>query len=399
MKKFKLIFASVVALSLSACGGGGGGDDSSNGGSVSPDTFVSGDFKSRVIQDLNLFAFSNGMDTCRDDGSDRYFESEDTIVFGSESLPASDFQYAATMVHNQFGVAISKMGLSQAGYEALKGNLSSYGITTLEDTLMGNNTLSNQSDIDSMKTENSFGYDFLSQRLTDQEIIDLSTAEDLHQYVSVEILKLSNDEKDALKSGLDAFLLDKHGFLIPPTEGELSLVTNKVIVCLDPNRTDIGWGQGSEEGISIGAHSTSPRSDDQQIVLHELIHHLQITIAGKVAGRGVLERWFSEGQAVALSGMRMTQGDHARPTINVTGDNQGTYYSDMSLAYEDYGQAYQYIVDNFGNDKVMALLQAIRVNYKDPMGGWSDYPRFRAEFTNTITDIEQLRLDYPTLAK
>ena len=383
MKKTQISLALTLLLSLSACDiSFEDEDDSSNM------TYVEGEVKNVSDEGLWL-SFTSELNACNT-STGQYFESENVIVFGAQDyIPLDDFKYAATVVEAQFQLALTAMQLTWSEYINQKGALNTDQLEYLIDLAQEYATV-----------EGSYGATLLAA-LSDTELATLTDADRLSNYFYVSIANLNIDEQLALQTELATYVLEDTGNSINEYSG---FRTDKVAVCVVAYRSSIGWGEGGASGIGIGANTTSHRSDDAQIINHELIHHLQVVIAGKETQHTALERWFAEGQATYLSGMSISSGDHARNPLNVIySDYQEYDNTELGLAYEDYGQAYEYIENTYGADAVMDMLYAIGNNYTDD----SDYndgsdwffPKFETEFSNYITDLDTLRSDYPNISK
>lgn len=385
----KNISAALVCTTLAACGGG----ESNEEKSIDSTEYVDGSFKSLADTGFTVSKYDSPMFGCFDNGVDRYFESENIIAVSTTDLPDSDLQHAATLASKSFPVALQKMGLTKAQYLDKKTSFISRDIQNLA-YLVTDSRFAD--DFESAKTNLPELYQFLSSYLSDSEIVESYTANNAQRYMQGVFGGMTNVELT------QAFELAEQLDLLATVEIQGS--NEKVVVCVDSQRQTIGWGEGGATGVGIAANSTSPRSDDYQITLHEMIHHLQITIAGFSSGSSELERWFAEGQAVYLSGMNITTGNHSRNPIAVTTFVEESVYSDVALAYEDYGQAYKYVSDTYGESAISDLLIGIRTgkivqdnNFEDASSQY--YPFFSAEFTKHITNLEELRENYPNIEK
>lgn len=408
MKVKKLLLVSAIGLSIAGC------ESESDGGmgasTLSSSDYVSGEFFNKLDTNVKLDSGNSRMSSaCGDDnGSDRYFVTDNAIVFANETLPDSDFKHAATLVQNQFSVALSKMDMTEAEYVSYKTPLSSNDTSTLYSELsLGDST-------------NGYSY-----QVYEDLIVSLgysATAKDntggfdpMKKVFFNALAAFTEDELDAFLSEataelIDVFKRDNPGY----SEDQLTFYTdninnkkvdyslNKVAVCLDSGNDMSHWGEGTLEGMIIAANSIVSRSDDSRIVLHELIHHLQATITVGSNVEVALERWFAEGQAVYLSGQSITNdASHNRNPIKViSNDDETIQYSSTSQAYSDYGQAYRYVLNSYGSDAINDMIFGVRNNIEvesfNNFNG-TTYPAFEAEFTKHLTDIDQLRLDYPSI--
>ena len=182
---------------------------------------------------------------------------------------------------------------------------------------------------------------------------------------------------------------------------------DKMVVCLSSTRSNSEWGMGTKTGFEVASKSAAQRSDDLTIATHEVIHHLQITITAPLDGNIALERWFSEGQAVKLSGMSVTTDKgHGRQTLDVIGfpESGGVYGFANPNEYPDYGQAYNWFLNKFGQNAGVDFLFDIRNNSVSPHGYTFDHESFVDSF-NDLTpvsctydcgfELSDYRLDYP----
>jgi len=101
-----------------------------------------------------------------------------------------------------------------------------------------------------------------------------------------------------------------------------------------------------------------------KLIKHELIHTIQHAISADFDSFK-LPRWFSEGQAVYLSGMSVAKkADHNEydPTLVVSFYDE---YGDSFLAYEHYGLAYQYVNDANGPSSILSMMTNLKVQTHD----------------------------------
>jgi hypothetical protein len=222
----------------------------------------------------------------------------------------------------------------------------------------------------------------------------------------VEIQRMTHQEQADLYADLKAEF-DANGVYTDATPVEVFDSIDKMVVCLSSSRSNSEWGMGTKTGFEVAAKSAAQRSDDLTIGTHEVIHHLQITITASLDGNIALERWFSEGQAVNLSGMAVTTDKgHGRLTLDVTGflESQDVYGFGNPNEYPDYGQSYNWFLGKFGQSAGVDFLFDLRNNGESVHGYSDDFETFVESF-NDLTpvsctydcgfELSDYRLDYP----
>ncbi|XQW86275.1 hypothetical protein ACOYR1_05985 [Thalassotalea piscium] len=341
MKLFtnNLLFSLTAIITLSACGGGGDESSSkasnSNTGSSNNIT-IAGSFKS--AHDTGKFYSTEQMPSyqqygenarhCYQSFNDYYFETENTLIFGNPDLPESDFKQAAQWVESNLNSALSAMAISKGEYFSNR-----YGIR-----LDGLKHIRNQL---SSKYYDNYNYPSNFATLTYEQQIDWATKT---------AKSLTN------KEAAELLINDPYS---PFQTEEQALLQDKVYVCLHEKSTSNGWGEGSLIGISIGAPSIATPHDVEKLIQHELIHTIQHALTASFEGIG-LPHWFTEGQAVALSGMKVAnKSTHNEydPTLVVNYHDQ---FGEQATAYNHYGLAYQYLKDANGQSTIVQMQKEIK---------------------------------------
>ncbi len=337
----KLLIISSLILTLSACGGGGGdeGEESSNNNSnyVPPNTStVSGQFyhstdteKYFSTEDFPSYEqYGQNARHCYQSYNDYYFESEKTMVFGNPDLPESDFKQAATWVENNLASALTSMGISEQEFFDAKTSIRLGRLKEIRNWLYqkGYPNFSYPAEFDSWTNQQQNDWATKTTKdLTTDEVVNLTLNDPYTQY------KTESDYK----------------------------LEDKIYVWLHETTQPYGWGEGTAIGITIGAESIVVPDDINKLIQHELIHTIQYAISADFDGFK-LPRWFSEGQAVYLSGMSVAKKvNHSAydPTLVVYFSDE---YGDSSLAYEHYGLAYQYINDANGQSSILAMMHDLQ---------------------------------------
>ncbi|MFW8652496.1 hypothetical protein [Vibrio diabolicus] len=431
MRKFVcgvgIVMSSVL---LTACGGGEGGssDGDLGGTSISSDSYVAGSFKDASATNLNHLLYPDQTDLgwdCVQNSDGRYFESGRVIVVGESGMSDDDYRWGATLGERSLDRALSAVGLTYEQYLSLKPGVSGHAAKMITDMLAA---------IDYTNT----GDSTLSIDLYDDEVLDryfdgttrpglyaaqpVSDWRDIRDYAIAEgfsgvtpwstrpyqvaLQGMTHQEQADLYADLKAEF-EANGAYVDPEPVEVFDSIDKMVVCLSSSRSNSEWGMGTQTGFEVAAKSTAQRSDDLTIGTHEVIHHLQITITAPLDGSIALERWYSEGQAVKLSGMAVTSDKgHGRMTLDVTGytESQGIYGFANPNEYPDYGQAYNWFLGKFGQSAGVDFLFDIRNNSENPSGYTFGFESFVGSF-NDLTpasctydcgfELSDYRLDYP----
>ncbi|WP_010446547.1 hypothetical protein [Vibrio rotiferianus] len=422
-----IVMSSVL---LTACGGGegGSGDGDLGGTSISSGSYVTGSFKDASVTHLNHLLYPDQTDLgwdCVQNSDGRYFESGRVIVVGESGMSDDDYRWGATLGERSLDRALAAVGLSHEQYLSLKPGVS---------TEIANRITGMLAEIDYANS----GDPALSINLYDDEVLEryfdgatrpglydaqpVSDWRVISDYIvnnglygvnawttrpfEVEFQRMTHQEQADLYNDLKAEF-EANGAYTDPTPVEVFDSIDKMVVCLSSTRSNSEWGMGTKTGFEVAAKSAVQRSDDLAIATHEVIHHLQITITAPLDGDIGLERWYSEGQAVKLSGMVVTSDKgHGRLTLDVTGfsESQDIYGFANPNEYPDYGQSYNWFLSKFGQDAGVGLLFYIRNNGETAQGWSHDFESFVQTF-NELTpvsctydcgfELSDYRLDYP----
>ncbi|WP_341660147.1 hypothetical protein [Vibrio sp.] len=442
MRKFMCRVGIVASLTLSlvGCGGGdgaGSGVDSSGSGStsISSNSYVSGSFKSLYDPANSSSAIARNLnpDNQNDLGycgygeglsSDRYYESARVIVVGSDSLPADDFRWGATLGELALDRGLAAMKISHNQYIDMKSGVSmaaSQGITQMIESIYANTGFVAEYNIAHYRSilENALDGNPVAHSYGSEIVPDLSSfsgkfatdTDSARRTIRIALAAMPADEELSLYKDLYNEMVNQ-GIDV---ENDLNLFgaipenIDKMVVCLSAQRSNSEWGMGTRQGFEVAAKSATQRSDDLQIATHEVIHHLQATITEPTTGGASLERWFSEGQAIVLSGMKVNSGNHNRSTLDVINAQDGAdyYAAHGDNEYPDYGQAYNWFVSKFGSNTQFEFLYKLRASHSmDLDGGYSD--AFIAEFNSLPVlncdydcsfELSDFRADYPNQSK
>lgn len=433
MRKMTLSVGIIMSsILLTACSSE---DDSSEnsgglgGTSISSDSYVAGSFNNANATNLNHLLYPNQTDLgweCAQNSDGRYFESDRVIVVGEAGMSDDDYRWGATLGERSLDRALAAVGLTHEQYLSLKPGVS---------TEIATRTANMLAEIDYANS----GDPVLSIDLYDDEVLDryfdgatrsglydaqpVSDWRVISSYITdnglygvtawttrpfqVELQRMTHQEQADLYADLKAEF-DANGAYTTATPVDVFDSIEKMVVCLSSSRSNSEWGMGTKTGFEVAAKSATQRSDDLTIATHEVIHHLQITITAPLDGSIALERWYSEGQAVKLSGMAVTSDKgHGRMTLDVIGfPESGTVYGFANPnEYPDYGQAYNWFLGKFGQSAGIGLLFDIR-NNSEHVHGYSFGHESFVESFNDLTpvscthdcsyELSDYRLDYPT---
>ncbi len=341
-KLISIIGVSSVSIMLSACGGSSDDSPNENSSNYIPpsSSTVSGLFFNS--SDTGKYFSTEGSPSyeqygqnarhCYQSYNDYYFESKKTMVFGNPDLPDSDFKQAATWVENNLASALTAMGISEHEFFDAKSSVRISRLKEIRSFL-------------SQKAYPYFAYptEFDTWTSEQQNAWATRTTKNLTKN---EIINLTLNDPFSQKSEAEIILEDK------------------IYVCLHENTQPYGWGEGTAIGITIGAESIVVPDNINKLIQHELIHTIQHAISADIDGFK-LPRWFSEGQAVYLSGMSVAKkSNHNKydPTLVVSFYDE---YSDPSLSYEHYGLAYQYLNDANSQPSILAMMKDLKVRTFD----------------------------------
>jgi hypothetical protein len=355
MSKYLFVILSLFIFSLTGCGGGGDDSDgdSDSGGAVDNGniTYVAGEFKTaydssdRYPADPVLSGLGAG--ECMYQHGDNYFESANTLIYGDPSLPDTDFKYAATMIENNFGKALNLMGLNRAQFDKYRPlyatNVSRNMISFLDwhEDLDGN-----ERDITNI----------------DSDFVGPAGWSEMQSRSRLSVIRgywngISNEKQGEL------IAIYNQRYSYDLTDGYN--IPRKIVVCLDTSRDKVLYGQGSILGMNIAPNSKSGRSDAEQVILHELIHTIQMNVSTPVDANSVNDVWFMEGQASFLAGQKVAAsvGDFRPVDVVHFADVDTVFQGNLGVAYENYAKAYSYIDAYSGKERALKLLLDVR-NYQ-----------------------------------
>ncbi|QBG36878.1 hypothetical protein [Litorilituus sediminis] len=483
MRHFALnkVLPCVLVSLLSACGGSGGGDDSSSDANL-PDLTPSeyaGTFKDANQTGIfynNTNAPQNfgwNGEHCANNANSRYYETDNALIYGQESLPESDFTQAAQWVETGLKAATSAFTISNSEYfdsrqrysplvvnaflSMASGSIEkqrvfnphiyvyaemvSAGTLTEQDKSYVEGQLRalvyiNNSGVNSYHSEllallpqnyaslsqdeqllsivdgiNQIASDESELAVTSEYLVNMTLPNDfdlwadrsyfqpmesrdsrpLENYLYAEFVKLSRAEQEAALAHFNA----KLPYVSSIDE---AIYQDKIYVCLTNNNSNIGWGEGTNLGISFSAPSVFSRQNPQQVVVHELIHTIQMAYTSSPYTFSHLPRWLLEGQAVYLSGQTVaSKSQHANYeplSVNSFSDE----YGDASEAYQHYGLAYSYIHENSGLANIKGLFSAMHGKYSGESFSTNYSWVFAQSFANYMQDHHQQALDYTRYA-
>ncbi|MFT6905188.1 MAG: hypothetical protein ACJAS1_001842 [Oleiphilaceae bacterium] len=350
MSKIKILSFMLLMLMLSACGGSDspgnanpGVTDNSGGVNSGNITYVVGDFK--TANDPSQYYPSDaeasglGAEECIVNNNYHYFESENVLVYGDSSLPNSDYQFAATAIENNLDKAFGLMGITRTDFDNYRPQYTSS---------VGNNI------IRFIEWDDRDVTDIVS------EFVVPDGWSEMESYARKMLLKgYWNSISDEKQNELIALFDQGDGYSL--TEGYV--VPEKIIVCLDPKLNEVLYGQGTLLGMNIAAKSQSSRSDAEQVILHELIHTIQLNISTPMnSSSGINDIWFMEGQATFLAGQKTAASASGFYPVDVVHwiDADTVFQDNLGVAYEHYAKAYSYIDAYSGKDRALELLIDVR---------------------------------------
>lgn len=407
--KLVVRFSFVLAMLafLAACGGGGDDDSSSGSPSVSDSELTSGSFK--YSQTTGKVYQSPGYDTlghyCTD--ADRYFESDNVMVFSGGTHSDRDYKVAATLTERNFDSVLAGFGMDKAEYAAMKRTVSfqdlDFVVNPLSDILVedpdtGTKTRVLASDLspyfaDKMPEGSEDWRNEFNETPADGGL-SYSTQ---HMLFIVDTLNAEADQSRVLPvlvemletwAGID---FDTSIGTNPESTAEVlskAVIHDKVQVCLTP---DLGQAEGSIQGLQTGMDMS------EQVFAHELVHHVQHQL------NYFMLRWFSEGQAVAIAGQRTASGGaDFNPVDIVTWEDENNI--DTRQAYEQYGLAYKALAKHNSTDSIIAWLRATNKSRTGMFPDLEDMPiamfdQYFVDETGAPMTHAQFRDRYLELAK
>jgi len=130
------------------------------------------------------------------------------------------------------------------------------------------------------------------------------------------------------------------------------------------------WGIGAADPVQgviflKSLRFAKPEINLRQVVIHELSH----VILGRLLEGNIPERWFDEGLAVYQSGEKSLSRQVLFAKSLFTGDILGldgmddvlTFHHDKAgLAYEEAYSAVKYLVDKYGKNVLLSIIEALR---------------------------------------
>lgn len=380
----KLILASMTSMILSACGGGGSdagtteGRVTGNGNSGGAPVNAEGIFKSSY--DTNVFfspdaGFNSTYDGflgqnskgCIESYNDYYYETENTLIFGNPDLREADFKQAATWIEKNFNESLAVMGITKKQYFSARGNIRLKAISHLGLSLSG------------LTGDEPYGAFTL---LTVDERGMYSQMERQDRAYKMLVSASSEDLKGTL---LDGKTYENY-------ESEWQFILeDKIYVCLHENTNSWGWGEGHSAGITIGAPSVYTPKNVEQLIKHELIHAIQWALGGFYNGMA-FPRWFTEGQAVYLSGMEVAKkSEHAEfdPTRVLSyWDETG----DPSIGYKHYALAYQYLAEANGHSAILNMMKQSKLYFSTNTLEGEEQEAYTKAFNESMVKMDDSQL-------
>jgi len=394
MNNKKWIKLAVFLLLLSACSDDADSTDSSGNGGKE---YIGGEFKS--AGETGFYAPSDPavfgeFAECHSVFNYHYFESENVLVYGDPDLPDTDYMHAASLVEGQLQTAFSKTGFTEQEFRELRPKYSvEVQRLTITDYLITHY----------VRTDNG---------LDEKDITDVDP-EFLAPYNWDELD--SNQRTGLVASYWNSITREKQAELIKLYEQLYDLdlegnntIPEKVVVCLDAKMNEINWGQGTLLGMNIAPISVAARRDAGQVVLHELVHWIQLNVSTPIEPTlQIHDRWFMEGMASYLSDQNTASNAGGYYPVNVISyDDEFTHFSDAGVAYTHYARAFQYLHEHSGPERVKKLLLQMRYSKDEDryafLGKSSE--RFSRAFSANMVKangqpltIEEFRQNYHSL--
>jgi hypothetical protein len=367
MSKYLFSILSLLTLLLTGCGSDGDGDSSSggtvnngNGGNTGGNgniTYVAGEFKtandsSHYFPDDSSLS-GNLAAECIYQYNYNYFESANTRIYGNPALPDTDFKYAATLIENNLDKALNLMGLDRSEFNNFRPRYSSIVASNMISFLDG------YEDLDRSNLDIAY---------IDSDFVAPAGWAEMQYSARLNVIKgYWNTITDEKQDRLIALYNERYDYDLTDN----SLVPEKIVVCLDTTRDKVLYGQGTLLGMNIAPNSMASRSDAEQVILHELIHTIQLNVSTPIDAGGVNDIWFMEGQASFLAGQKVAASAGGFYPVNVVhfADVDTVFQDNLGVAYEHYAKAYSYIDANSGKEAALNLLIDVR-RYQG--GGTSD---------------------------
>ena len=352
MSKYLVVILSLFVFGLTGCGAGSGGDSSSdsvnNNGGNRNITYVPGEFKtandsSHYYPDDSSLS-GNQAGECIYQYNYNYFESANTRIYGNPALPDTDFKYAATMIENNLDKAFDLMGLDRTEFNNYRPQYSSIVASNMISFLDGYEDIEGKNqDITSI----------------DSDFVAPDGWAEMQSYARLSVIKgYWNDISDEKQDQLISIYNQRYDYDLTDN----SLVPEKIVVCLDTTRDKVLYGQGTVLGMNLAPNSKASRSDAEQVILHELIHTIQLNVSTPIDAGGVNDIWFMEGQASFLAGQKVAASSSGFYPVDVVhfADVDTVFQDNLGVAYEHYAKAYSYINTNSGKEAALKLLVDVR---------------------------------------
>lgn len=411
----KLLLPLFVISLISACGGGSESDSSADISSNSKTTniansYVTGEFKKSI--DTEFYAPShdavygnNGYDCSIN--NDTYFESENVLVFGGAEYQESDYRYAATLVENNLDKALDKMGVTKKEFDDAR-------------PIYTSRAASNVIDFMSEAWEIEINGDWFENDITNLTLITPFDAPDdwselvywdRYKHVKAYWNKIGAAEQYLFAKEFKSIYqqLYPNNTFNPMGQGYLR-IPKKIMVCITDRMGSSIYGEGTILGMNIPpkSHATRKYGDEDQVILHELIHTIQQNLAAPVETVGrVMDHWFVEGQATFLAGQTTAKStDNQNPVDVVTWSNESNVFNDTNEAYKHYALAYSYL-DSTSNSEMKSMLLDIRyfTEHGDPVPeNFISGAAFESAFDKNMKKkggqsltLKQFRSDYHSL--
>jgi len=390
MNKMKELSLLLLTSTLFSCGGSSDSssdNNNNNGGNTgSGMTYVAGDFKTAsstdeyAPSDIGAYGLSSGV--CM--GESYYFESANILVYGSSSLPEVDFKYAATLVENKLNEAFDLMGITRAEFDEYRPQytpqVAMNVLRFLDYHRSADGVDSDITDIPNTGFDIPDGWESMSGIDKESALNGYwNTISDSKQVELVNIY-LEYDQRPDFLDG--------------------NKLPSKIGVCLDSSMNESLYGQGTLLGMNLAPKSVADRSDAQQVVLHELIHAIQINVSTPIdTTEPVNDLWFMEGQATFLAGQTVASSASGYYPVSVVDsyDAGNLFQGDDGLAYTHYAKAYSYLNAHSTKEQIKTFLLAVRTyGNGGENGGYSGVSsdRFTEAFNANMkkTDDSQLTI-------
>jgi hypothetical protein len=131
--------------------------------------------------------------------------------------------------------------------------------------------------------------------------------------------------------------------------------------------------------MNLAPKSVASRSDAEQVVLHELIHTIQINVAmPENDSTSIIDIWFLEGQATFLAGQQVAKSADGYYPVDVVieSDAGNQFQGNGGLAYSHYAKAYSYI-HSHSESSIIEFFLDVRGYNGNNNTGFSSYSSYR----------------------